>query len=283
MKRKFSGLLRLFRPELPFAAGVCVIVGEIIAFGGFPSFRELSLGFLCGFFLSGAALILNDLFDLEVDKVNAPERPLPSGAVSKADVIALTAFATLVGLVAAYIISLPALIVSIIFWWIGFLYNWKFKQSGLIGNLMVAASVAVTFVIGGMAAGDPWNPLVWFFVLIAFLIDFGEEIAGDVMDIEGDKLRGSRSIAIVMGRQTALRLSASVFFLVVLLGFVPVILGWLDAGYLFLLVIAGGVVAYHAVRLVKSKTPEEGRMLMRRIYLTPVLGLLMFIVVSFFS
>jgi len=283
MSRKFKGLLRLFRPELPFAAGICVVTGEIVALGRFPSFRQLLLGFLCGFFLSGAALILNDLFDLEVDKVNAPERPLPSGAVSKGDVIALTVFATLAGLVAAYVISLPALLLSIIFWWIGFLYNWKFKQSGLIGNLIVAVSVAVTFVIGGIAVGDPWNRLVWFFALIAFLIDFGEEIAGDAMDIEGDRLRGSRSIAIVMGRHIALRVSASVFILTAILGFVPIVFGWLNVGYLSSIIILGGVVAYNAVRLVNSETSEEGHMLMRRIYLTPVFGLLIFIAASFFK
>jgi len=283
LKNKLKGSIQLFRPELSFASGICVIVGEIVALGGFPSIWDLSLGFLCGFFISGSALILNDYFDLEVDKVNAPERSLPSGVVSKSEVIALTGFATLIGLAAAYSIGMIALLISILFWFIGFLYNWKYKQTGFLGNLMVASSVAITFVIGGIAVGDPWNKLVWFFSLTAFLIDLGEEIAGDAMDMDGDRLRGSRSIAIVMGRNVALRISASIFFLVVLLGFLPILLGWLENRYLIMISVAGIVVAYFAVRLVRSQTPKEGRQIMRSIYLGPLFGLLAFIIGHLFN
>jgi len=283
IKNKLKGIIQLFRPELSFAAGVCVIVGEIVALGKFPPIRDLSLGFLCAFFMSGSALILNDYFDFEVDKVNAPERSLPSGMVSKSEVIALTGFATLIGLAAAYSISLIALAISIVFWFIGFLYNWKYKQTGFLGNLMVASSVAITFVIGGIAVGDPWNKLVWFFSLTAFLIDLGEEIAGDAMDMDGDRLRGSRSIAIVMGRKVALGVSASIFFLVVLLGFLPIRLGWLETRYLIMISVSGIVVAFFAVKLVGSRTPEEGRQIMRSIYLGPLFGLLAFIIGHFFN
>jgi len=202
---------------------------------------------------------------------------LPSGAVTKSEVIALTGFATFLGLAAAYFIGPLAFWGSILFWIIGFLYNWKFKQNGLFGNLMVASSVAITFVIGGIAVGDPWNKLVWFFSLIAFLIDLGEEIAGDTMDMEGDKLRGSRSIPIVMGKNFALRISASIFLLVVLLGFLPILFSWLETRYLPMISISGIIVAFSAMRLVKSQTPEEGRRIMRWIYLGPLFGLLAFI------
>lgn len=282
MGRKITGIIQLFRPELSFASAICVIVGEMIALGGFPPFRELTFGFVCGFFMAGSALVLNDYFDFEVDKVNMPERALPSGAVTKPEVIALTILASFLGLGSAYALDKSALAVAVFFWIVGFLYNWKFKQNGLLGNLMVASSVGVTFIIGGIAVGDPWNKLVWFFALIAFLIDFGEEIAGDAMDIEGDRLRGSKSIAILMGKQYALRISASIFFLVVLLGFFPIIFGWLENRYLLMVAVAGVVVGYFAIKLVQSQTPEEGRRIMRSIYLGPLFGLLVFIVGHFF-
>jgi geranylgeranylglycerol-phosphate geranylgeranyltransferase len=211
-----------------------------------------------------------------------PERALPSGAVTKPEVIALTLLASLLGLGSAYALDKSALAVAVFFWVVGFLYNWKFKQNGLLGNLMVASSVGVTFIIGGIAVGDPWNKLVWFFALIAFLIDFGEEIAGDAMDIEGDRLRGSKSIAILMGKQPALHISASIFFLVVLLGFLPIIFGWLENRYLLMVAVAGVVVGYFAIKLVQSQTPEEGRRIMRSIYLGPLFGLLAFIAAHFF-
>ena len=142
---------------------------------------------MCGFALSAAALILNDYFDYEVDLVNHPDRPLPSGAVTRSDVLWLTAVTSLVGLLAALALGVSALIISIIFWLIGFLYNWRYKQTGLPGNLMVCASVGVTFILGAVTMHAPWNGVVWTFALMAFFIDLGEEIAGDAMDMEGDR------------------------------------------------------------------------------------------------
>jgi geranylgeranylglycerol-phosphate geranylgeranyltransferase len=282
LNTKLQGINQLFRPELSFASGICVIVGEMIARKGFPSLWELTFGFLCGFFMAGSALVLNDYFDFEVDKINMPERALPSGMVTKSEVIALTVLASFLGLGSAYALDEFALAVAIPFWFVGFLYNWKFKQNGLFGNLMVASSVGITFIIGGIAVGDPWNKLVWFFALIAFLIDLGEEIAGDAMDMAGDRLRGSKSMAILLGKQFALRLSVSIFLLVVLLGFVPIIFGWLENRFLSMVTITGVVVAFFAIKLVKSQTPEEGRRMMRMIYLGPLFGLLAFIAGHFF-
>src|SRR5574342_1242479 len=100
--KKIRGMIQLFRPELPFAAGVCVLIGEIIALGQFPSIREALLGFACVFFISGSALILNDYFDLEVDRVNAPNRPLPAGLVAPFEALLLTLVTLLVGLGASF-------------------------------------------------------------------------------------------------------------------------------------------------------------------------------------
>src|SRR5512138_949588 len=59
LNQKVRGILQIFRPELPFAAGVCVVLGSVVALGGFPSLRETVLGFLCGFFISGSAIVWN--------------------------------------------------------------------------------------------------------------------------------------------------------------------------------------------------------------------------------
>ncbi len=235
LNQKVEGIIQIFRPELPFAAGICVVLGEVVALGGFPDVRESTLGFLCGFFISGSAIVLNDYFDLEVDRVNTPDRPLPAGLLSPVEAVLLAAATGLLGLAAAYLVSVAAFVLCILFWIIGFLYNWKFKEAGLPGNLMVSASVGITFILGGMAAGEPWNQIVWCFASMAFFIDLGEEIAGDAMDIEGDKKRGSRSIAIVRGRSFALAVSGSLFALVVLISFVPVLFQWMGRIYLLLI------------------------------------------------
>ncbi len=276
--KKIRGMIQLFRPELPFAAGICVVLGEVVALGVFPPLQAILLGFICGFFLSGSAIVLNDYFDMEVDKVNTPYRPLAAGLVSPSEAIVLTILAALLGLSASYGLGFPALLLCIIFWMIGCLYSCKFKEAGLLGNLMVSSSVGITFILGGMAVGEPWNRIVWCFASMAFFIDLGEEIAGDAMDIEGDKKRRSRSIAIMRGRNLALTLSASFFGLVILISLVPVLFGWLGTSYLILILLTDILIAACTRRLWMSKTSEEGRKAMRGIYLGALFGLLASIV-----
>ena len=109
------------------------------------------------------------------------------------------------------ITCVTVLLISIVLAVIGFLYNRYFKKSGLPGNLMVCSSVGMTFVYGGASVGLPFHKMVLFFGLIAALIDLGEEIAADAMDIAGDRLINSNSLAIKFGKSTALKISGSIF------------------------------------------------------------------------
>ncbi len=275
---RIKAVIQLLRPDLSLAAGICVVVGELVALGHFPQLLEIVLGFAVGFFISGSTLILNDYFDLETDKINAPNRPLPSGIIKTSQVIFLSIITASIGLTAAFIISYLALFVAIIFWIIGFLYNWKLKRTGLLGNLMVSTSVAITFIFGGIVVGNPWNIVVWVFSAIAFFIDLGEEIAADALDMEGDKKINSQSIAIKYGENTALKISAISFALVVLVSIIPFILGWLGIAYLIMILLMDSIIVFSTLKLLKSQNIQEKRKYARFIYLGATLGLVAFIV-----
>jgi geranylgeranylglycerol-phosphate geranylgeranyltransferase len=276
--QKARGVLQIFRPELPVAAGVCVLIGEVLALGVVPPLPALGLGFACGFLLSGSALITNDYFDLEVDQINAPQRPLPAGILTPAEVMTLGIVTALLGLATAAAFGPLAFGLSLIIWLLGFLYNWRLKVAGLWGNLIVATSVGITFVLGGMAVGRPWSPTVWTFALIALDFDLAEEIAGDAMDAEGDWKRGSRSLALVYGRATALRISGTLFGLVVALTLLP--WGVLGLAYSVPILLTDLLIAFFVIQLLRSRTPAEGRNAMRALYLSGSLGLLAFLIGS---
>jgi len=283
LQQKISGAIRLFRPELPSAAGVCVVIGEILALGTLPSLPTLILGFVCGFLLSASALITNDYFDLEVDKINAPQRPLPSGVLSPRTVMALGLIVALLGLLTALMISPLAFVFSLIIWVMGFLYNWRLKAAGLWGNLIVSASVAATFVLGGLAVGQVWHPTVWVFGLIVFFFDLAEEIAGDAMDAEGDRQRASKSIAIIYGKQTALRLSGLFFGFVIALTLLLIAWGDSSLRYRLILPLMDVIILYFMVKLLRSHTTAEGRQSMRGLYLSASIGLVAFLISLFFA
>jgi geranylgeranylglycerol-phosphate geranylgeranyltransferase len=276
--KKIRAMIRLFRLELPLAAGVCVILGEILGAGKVPAFLVSFFGFLAVFFISSSANILNDYFDLETDRVNAPDRPLPSGLVSPQEVILLGAFTALLGLTAAALVNLPALLVGGLFWCIGFLYNWKMKATGLPGNLLVSSCVAGMFLFGGVSVSAPWNPVVWSFGLMVFFFDLGEEIASGAMDEEGDRKRGGRSIAILKGRQAALNLASLMFAISILIGLIPYLMGWLGVPYLVMILSMGGIITFFTVKLLRSRSEQGGRACLRWNYLGASLCLLAFLI-----
>lgn len=276
------GLVRLFRFELPLTAGLCVVLGQILALGGLPPWPTWALGFGSIFCISATALILNDVFDLEVDRVNAPHRPLPSGAVSARQAVALSLIVAALGLSLSALVSPFALVTAFVVWVIGVLYNWRYKRSGLPGNLMVAFSVGMTFVFGGISVGQTDEWLVWWFGGIAFLLDLGEEIAADAMDAEGDRLIGSRSLAIVRGRAAALRVSAAIFGSLIVLSLAPFLLGRLDPVYLVAIGVMDVVILVSTVKLL-DPTSSRPRNTIRWIYLSGTYAVLSFITLRLFT
>jgi len=279
--KKLKALIGIVRPELPIAAGVCVIVGQVIAQGKFPPMALVVLGFGLGFFLSSSAMVFNDLFDLEVDRVNAPQRPLPSGLLTKAEAVMWGLFLGVVGVILAAIIHPLAFALSLTLWVLGFLYNWKLKAAGLWGNLIVSLNVAMTIIIGGVSVGGAGRPMVWLFGLIAFFFDLAEEIAGDAMDMAGDRERGSKSIAIVYGKKNALTTSGILFCVVILLTLIPVLWGETSLSYFIPIVLMDVIILVFTRRMLKSQSPEEGRRAMRVMYINATLGLAAFIISRF--
>jgi len=276
--RKIKGLIELLRPELPFAAGICVIIGEIIALGNFPRLPELFLGFIWGFFLSGSAMILNDVFDVEVDRVNVPTRPLASGLISTSTAVVFAIIVTLIGLVASFFIDQLAVLLYVIFWVIGFSYNWKLKERGFFGNLFVSSSVGITIILGGIAVGEPWNPAVVIFSAMVFLFSLGKEIAADAMDIEGDKKRNVKSIPILIGRKNALYISFSLFAAEIVLSFLPVILGLFGTSYLVIISLTDVAILFLGVELIRSQTVKTGLSFIRKLYLGALSGMFLSVI-----
>lgn len=273
---KITALFKLLRFELPFSAGVCVVMGQLLALGRFASVSEMLLGFSSVFLISASILVLNDYFDIETDKINAPHRPLPSNTVTQAEALSLAVTLMFGGLFLSFLLGIVTLLSAVALLIIGFLYNRLFKQSGLPGNLMVSLSVGMTFIYGAMAVGQPLNKRAWFFGVIAALIDLGEEIAADAMDMQGDQLIASNSLAIKYGKAAALRISSLIFYFVILLTGFPFILGWFRTIYIAPITVMDVSIAYGTFKLLKCHN-ESGRKYIRWIYLGATLGLLIFI------
>jgi geranylgeranylglycerol-phosphate geranylgeranyltransferase len=232
------------------AAGVAV--GGFLVWGRVRFPPELAWAMASAAALGAAGNVANDLADLDADRVNKPNRPLVSGAVSRGAALAIGGLAGGLGLFAAWWvggavlrIALPALAVMLV-------YSPVFKQRGLAGNLVVAVVGSLPLVYGAAAAG--WWRAGVLPASIAALLHLPREIVKDLEDVPGDRAAGRRTIPIVWGESAAYAVAAAALVL-----FVPVALGPWFAGWY------GRRYGWVALAVAAGAAVVAGRLLNRRL------------------
>ncbi|MGC8569143.1 MAG: UbiA family prenyltransferase [Nitrososphaeria archaeon] len=197
-------LIELIRLPNCILSGFGVIVGAFLV--RYFNYYNLTLGFLVGFFITAYSMVINDYFDIEVDKINSPQRPFASGRVSVRAGLSLALLLLLLGIATSAFINLIALLVAFIFALISFLYSWKFKKMGLLGNSLVAISMAIPFIYGSIIA-ERYEPLPFLLAGIAFFAGLSREVIKGISDVEGDSRRGIKTVAIEKGSRRASELA----------------------------------------------------------------------------
>lgn len=244
--------LRLLRPANGVMMGVIVIVGALIAGGGrLPGPLELLGGFATAFLLNSSAMVLNDIVDVDIDRLNDPGRPLPSGRVSLGAARAMFLALSASGLLIPAFMGLPELVVAALSYVDAVVYDAVTKRTGLLGNFMVAATGVSPIVFGAVMVRPDVPPVIALEAAMIFLAMVGREIAKGVADVEGDRAHGVRTLAVTLGPRRAAAASLAFFAAAVSLSPLPPALGM--AGPLaYSLPVAATDVAfiYESVRLL---------------------------------
>ena len=242
-----SGYIALARPANGLIAAAAVLVGALMSGSLHPS-GGLALACLSAMLIAGGGNALNDVYDIEVDAFNRPDRPLPSGRVGRHSAALFAGVLLVGGLTLSFTVSLQAFLLVIGVAFLLIIYSARLKRTALWGNLAVSASAAAAFVYGGLAVGRMTGALIP--AGFAFLFHLGREIMKDVEDEAGDKRVGSRTLPRVVGRPAALRVAALVFGALIAATILPFLFGVYGLSYL-LMVIAGvdAVLIYVLFRL----------------------------------
>lgn len=185
---KLRGFLHLMRPGNAVMAAAGGAAGFILAEGNDKSLDLALAATLPPLLIAGFGNIVNDLRDLELDRGAHPERPLPSGAITRFEAWVFAALLLFTGLAwtqdagfAAFALAgLNALLLGV--------YEARLKARGLSGNLLVALLVGSTFVYGGVVATGtlPQAPMLWLLAGMATLTNVARELLKDVEDQPSD-------------------------------------------------------------------------------------------------
>jgi geranylgeranylglycerol-phosphate geranylgeranyltransferase len=279
---KAKALVQLMRPINCVMMGFAVFVGAVLASPAFAvgEWLKIVFGFLTGFMLCAAAMVVNDFYDRKIDAVNEPSRPIPSGVVSGREALALVFILTIVGFVFAVLTSLLCLGVAAISWVIVVTYVTAGKRTGLPGNFLVSACVATPFIYGSFAVLD-WVPLnVWLFASMAFLSNTGREITKGIVDVKGDFEGNVKTIAVRYGERNSAAVAVVFYILAVALTPIPWILALVSFWFIPVVVLTDVGFVVSSALLLKDYSRENARKIKKIVLLWFVTGLLAFVLGS---
>jgi len=176
--------------------------------------KGLTAMFLSGPFLTGYTQTINDWYDREIDAINEPYRPIPSGRISEGEVMFQIYFLLFGGLGLAYGLDVWAghelptvLLLSIFGSIISYIYSappLKLKQNGWAGNYALGASyISLPWWCGQAVFGTLDRPVYWILPILYSIAGLGIAIVNDFKSIEGDRQMGLQSLPVAFGVDTA--------------------------------------------------------------------------------
>ena len=198
MANKILASFELMRMKNILLASIATPVGALLALGDFSSitdYPEVIFATTSVLFFMGAGNAMNDLRDIEIDRIAHPNRPLARDALSEKEAERLTislALLSLGSLVACslmmddertYTLSIYGIVALLMLSYDSFL---ELKNKGLIGNISISLLVAAVTLYGASSVGELTNPLIWYVSGVVFFVNLAREIVKDCQDLDAD-------------------------------------------------------------------------------------------------
>ncbi|NIM19578.1 MAG: digeranylgeranylglyceryl phosphate synthase [Candidatus Latescibacteria bacterium] len=259
MLGSFAATIEVARPHNMIAAAACVASGYFVVGGRVPADITLPLVFTA--LVVGLGNIINDVHDADIDRVNKPRRPIPSGRLTESYVHSLYWIGSIVLSGAAFaFLHLTFAFLIVIWQMLLYLYSWKAKRLPLVGNLLVSAVASSAFLFGAAVAGT-LKPIA-FPVIFAFMFMMGRELVKEAEDLEGDKQVGASTLPVRLGVERTVLVAVIFLLFCAIVAPLPVLLdhyGGFYAALMEIFFVPGLLVASYLV------LNREGQVVLNRV------------------
>ena len=265
------GLIALLRlPYWLMTGGLAVLTAFAILKGDFSSiqttFGNMAFGlvalltFFSMAFIASAGFAINDYFDRETDAVIKPKRPIPSGALSLKQVVAVSGALFASGLVLSAFINWLSFTIIAIDSLLLLLYSYMVKKkSGFAANLLMGILTGTAFIYGQATISGVVTLTSFTLYPIAFGT-IGGNILRDILSLEGDSKVGYPTLPQKIGTISAAKVGAIFFLLTGLLAPLPAIpffAGHFTVYYLPLILLWSVLLIYASIRLITSASTVQ--------------------------
>lgn len=181
---------------------------------------QISILILATICIAASGNVINDIYDVETDFVNKPNKIIVGKSISEKTAYNLFIVLNIIGVGLGYYLSQSVgrsafFSIFVIISASLYVYASYLKQTLLIGNIIISVLVALSIIIVGVFDLLPqitsqnksfllvFFKIIFNYAIFAFMINLIREIAKDIEDIDGDYKAGMRTLPIVIGRERA--------------------------------------------------------------------------------
>jgi len=256
--------------DLVTSSGFIRLVGLLLGHGAASALSgkyllvalNIVFGSLMAAFLNAASNGINQVYDLELDRVNKPKRAIPSGRMSVPEAKWLSLVLYVVSLAFALAVNLQCFAIAAVAALLTVVYSvppMRTKRWGWAANLTIAVPRGLLLkVCGWSAARSIWHEESWYVGSVFFFFLLGAASTKDFADMEGDHRGGCITLPIKYGVRKAAYIIAPSFVVPFLLMPLGAATGWLTGNPVLLTIFGLGLAAWGVyVDYLILRHPEE--------------------------
>ena len=248
------GIVALLRLPYWMMTGGLALLTSLAITKGAMNIETALLTFFSMAFITSAGFSINDYFDKESDAVIKPKRPLPSGALSLKQVVAISAFLFALGLILGSLINTLSFVILVVDSVLLLIYSALIKRkSGFAANILVGILTGTAFIYGEAAISSNTISLISLSLYPIAFGTIGGNVLRDILSLEGDSKVGYPTLPQKVGNANSVRIGAVFFSLCGLLAPLPFIIGKFSVYYLAPILLWSTLLIYSSIRLVTSE------------------------------
>ncbi len=240
MANKLVASIQLMRIKNLGLALIATPLGAAFALLDFEAlldYPEVALATLSVLFFMAAGNALNDLSDVEIDKIAHPSRPLANGSISISETKRLIGFLSLLSVASLlgclYLMEgsrayTAGIYVAAVILMLTYDHGPQTKQKGLVGNVAISSLVAAVVLYGASSIEGLDALLCWYVAGVVFFVNLAREIIKDCQDMEADS-DSRRTLPMKIGKEN----SRMVAYVLTLIGIVFLYIPYWQGPFLF--------------------------------------------------
>jgi geranylgeranylglycerol-phosphate geranylgeranyltransferase len=270
--KKLIAYFQLSRPVNVFITFVSILAACWIAGGTVSSWFFILLAGMTGALVAAGANAINDAFDIDIDRINRPDRPLPRGVLTQNDARKMWLIVSITALGINLFLNSVVLLIVVLSIALLYFYSARLKRTVLAGNLVIGLMTGMAFIYGGVVVGRMERAVVP--AIFAFLVNLARELLKDVEDMEGDRREHAVTLPIKYGVIPALVLATASLLVLTSATIAAAIFALYHSAFLYIVLIADCLMCVSIILMWRDHSSTAMRRVNTILKISLIIGLI---------